>query len=200
MDLDGLMAAYRDGDARAFATLFAELAPRLHRFFVRSFAEVAVADDLLQQTFLKVHRARRDYRGDGARSWIFAIAARVRLDELRRRRRVPEDGDEEALARAEDAAAAERPDAVTAIDRSRRDLAVAAAVAALPESQRVILHLHRTENMTFGEIARVLATTEGAVKLRAFRAYARLRKALAPLVEERPAPAAARDDRRRSVP
>jgi RNA polymerase sigma-70 factor (ECF subfamily) len=59
---------------------------------------------------------------------------------------------------------------------------VRAAVDALPESQRVIVHLHRYEGLTFAEIAGSLATTEGAVKLRAFRAYGRLRKQLAAFV------------------
>jgi RNA polymerase sigma-70 factor (ECF subfamily) len=191
MDLDSLMAAYRDGDAQAFSALFAQLAARVHRFFMRCFGETAVADDLLQQTFLKVHRARGAFRGAGARAWIFAIAARVRLDEYRRRRRIPEDGDDEALARAPDRAAADRGDVLVALDRARRESAVSDAINSLPESQRVILHLHRVEGMTFAEIARVLDTTEGAVKLRAFRAYGRLRKLLAPLIDEPAEPPAA---------
>ena len=71
------MAAYVAGDARAFEQLFARLAPRLHGFFRRSFGEAA--DDLLQVTFMKVHRARQQYRqghspdkrrnGDHRRLW-----------------------------------------------------------------------------------------------------------------------------------
>ena len=60
---------------------------------------------------------------------------------------------------------------------------VRAALEALPESQRAIVHLHRYEGLTFAEIARVLGTTEGAVKLRAFRAYERLRKQLRGAIE-----------------
>src|SRR5215471_9549398 len=98
-----LMAAYVTGDRPAFTTLFDRLAPRLHRFFRRSFGNDATADDLLQQTFLKIHRARDSYRRDlKVAPWAFAIAARVRLDELRRRKRIPEDGDEDAWARADE--------------------------------------------------------------------------------------------------
>jgi RNA polymerase sigma-70 factor (ECF subfamily) len=111
--------------------------------------------------------------------WAFAIAARVRLDEFRKRKRLAEDGDEEALARADETRAAEARDD-GAIDGDTAE-AVRRAVDALPESQRVVIHLNRFEGMTFAEIARVLGTTEGAVKLRAFRAYAALREALAPL-------------------
>jgi RNA polymerase sigma-70 factor (ECF subfamily) len=166
------MAAYVAGDARAFEQLFARLAPRVHGFFLRSFREEAVADDLLQVTFMKVHRAREQYRKDlKVAPWVFAVAARVRLDELRRRRRMPEDADEEALARAEEAAPEEPPD-------KNVQNAVRAALDRLPESQRTVIHLHRYEGMTFAEIAQVLGTTPGAVKLRAFRGYERLRKEL----------------------
>jgi RNA polymerase sigma-70 factor (ECF subfamily) len=175
-----LMTAYVAGDRRAFEQLFARLAPRLHRFFMRSFRAEATADDLLQITFLKLHRARDTYKPElRVAPWAFAIAARVRLDELRKRKRLAEDGDEEALARADEARAAEASDE-GGLDGEAAG-AVRRAVDALPESQRVVIHLNRFEGLTFGEIARVLGTTEGAVKLRAFRAYGALRQALAPL-------------------
>jgi RNA polymerase sigma-70 factor (ECF subfamily) len=175
-----LMAAYVAGDRRAFEQLFARLAPRLHRFFLRSFRTEATADDLLQITFLKLHKARATYKPDmRVAPWAFTIAARVRLDEFRKRKRLAEDGDEEALARADEARAAEALEEGT-IDGDTAD-AVRRAVDALPESQRVVIHLNRFEGMTFAEIARVLGTTEGAVKLRAFRAYAALREALSAL-------------------
>jgi RNA polymerase sigma factor (sigma-70 family) len=61
---------------------------------------------------------------------------------------------------------------------------VRAALDRLPESQQTVVRLHRYERMTFGEIANLLGTTEGAVKQRAFRAYERLRELLAPIVDE----------------
>jgi RNA polymerase sigma-70 factor (ECF subfamily) len=176
-----LMTAYVRGDTRAFEQLFTRLAPRLHRFFARSFGAAGTADDLLQQTFLKLHRARASYRPDMKLGpWAFAIAARVRLDEYRRRKRLAEDGDEEALARADEAQAAAREPEGERLDAAETDL-VRRAVDALPESQRVVVHLNRYEGMSFADIARVLGTTEGAVKLRAFRAYGALRAKLAPV-------------------
>jgi RNA polymerase sigma-70 factor (ECF subfamily) len=180
------MAAYVSGERRAFELLFARLGPRLHRFFRRSFTAEATADDLLQQTFLKLHKARATYKPDlRVAPWAFAIAAHVRLDEFRRRKRLAEDGDEEALARADQTRAVEPVDAALDADTAQ---AVRRAVDALPESQRVVIHLNRFEDMTFGEIARVLGTTEGAVKLRAFRAYATLRQILAPALARPEAP------------
>jgi RNA polymerase sigma factor (sigma-70 family) len=168
-----LMSAYVAGDARAFESLFARLGPRVHGFFLRSFRDPAVADDLLQVTFMKVHKAREQYRRElRVAPWLFGVAARVRLDELRRRLRLPEDADEEALARADEQAFREPPP-----DTDLRD-AVRAALDGLPESQRAVIHLHRYEGLTFPEIARALGTTPGAVKLRAFRGYETLRKQL----------------------
>ena len=169
-----LMSAYVAGDSRAFDQLFARLAPRVHGFFMRSFKDAAVADDLLQQTFMKVHRARTSFdEGQKLKPWLFAVAARVRLDELRKRMRLPEDADEEALERAD--AQAERPEEPLGSDVTE---AVRAALSRLPESQRAVIHLHRYEGLTFSEIASILGTTAGAVKLRAFRGYETLRAQL----------------------
>jgi len=168
-----LMSAYVAGNARAFEVLFARLAPRVHAFFLRSFRNEAVADDLLQVTFMKVHRARAQYRPElKLMPWLFAVAARVRLDELRRRLRLPEDAGEEAVARADEQAPREAPQSTELKE------AVRAALDALPESQRTVIHLHRYEGLTFAEISRVLGTTPGAVKLRAFRGYETLRERL----------------------
>jgi RNA polymerase sigma-70 factor (ECF subfamily) len=178
---DALMAAYAQGDRRAFEQLFMRLAPRIHAFFLRSFGEASTADDLLQQTFLRVHRARDEYRPElPVRSWMFAIAARLRIDEIRRRYRLPAGAGEDEL----DSLPDPHPRADPSAEVVRADVAAAvrAALERLPQSQRAIVHLHRYEGMTFPEIAKALGTTEGAVKLRAFRAYERLRKELGPLV------------------
>jgi RNA polymerase sigma factor (sigma-70 family) len=166
-----LMSAWVAGDSRAFEQLFARLAPRVHGFFMRSF-DATVADDLLQVTFMKVHRARTSFdQGQKVKPWLFAVAARVRLDQLRKRMRLPEDADEEALARADEQAHGEEASVVG----SDVQEAVRAALSRLPESQRAVIHLHRYEGMTFPEIAAALGTTPGAVKLRAFRGYETLR-------------------------
>ena len=175
---EALMAGYVGGDELAFTRLFGRLAPRVHAFFLRSFGKPEVADDLTQQTFLKVHQARRQFRNESpVKPWVFAIAARVRLDEFRRRKRLPK-LDEDGLEAAE-SLAADTPPADPA-ERAEVKEQVAAALLRLPETQRVVIHLHRFEGLTFGEIARVLDTSEGAVRIRAFRAYERLRQELKP--------------------
>ena len=177
---EALMMAHLAGDPAAFQTLFTRLAPAIHGFFLRAFGNRAVADDLLQTTFLKMHRARRQWHQDKRlKPWLFSIAARVRLDELRRRYALREDLDPEGVERAAEEQATDLPDPGVAADVKAR---VHAAIERLPESQRTVVHLHRFEGLTFAEIAEILGTTEGAVKLRAFRAYAELRKLLEDLL------------------
>jgi RNA polymerase sigma-70 factor (ECF subfamily) len=178
-----LMARYLAGDHQAFEQLFTRLAPRVYGFFMRCFGEATLAEELVQATFLHVHRSRATYRvGLPLRPWLFTIAARVRRDELRRRYRLKEDCDEEALERAETAMAmtAARDDG----DRQReRTARVRQALDQLPESQRVVVQLHRFEGLTFAQIAEILGTTALAVRARAFRAYETLRLELADLVQ-----------------
>src|ERR1043165_6058218 len=83
-----LMARYQDGDAGAFRELYALVAPRLLGYLMKMARSKAVADDLLQQTFLKVHRARAAYvRGADPLPWIYSIAHRTFIDESRRVKR-----------------------------------------------------------------------------------------------------------------
>ncbi|MDB4989463.1 MAG: polymerase, sigma-24 subunit, subfamily [Myxococcaceae bacterium] len=178
-----LMAAYIAGDERAFSALFDALAPRLLAFFQRAVNDRAVAEDLLQITFERVHAARERYRlGSPVRPWLFTIAARVRVDELRRRYRLPASADESELDRVP--ASAPLADDPEQLDQRSRDLQVRQALDKLPASQRVVVHLHRFEGMSFGEIGSVLGAQEGAVRLRAFRAYETLRTLLLPLMSE----------------
>ncbi len=167
---EALMERYLVGDVAAFDALFDRYAPRLYRFFQRSFGARAVAEDLLQTTLLKLHSARRTYRmGMPLKPWLFTVAARVRLDEWRRRMRkdVKEDDlDEEIAAPAKEG-----------IDKQAQET-VRAAVTALPEAQRTVVQLHYFEGLSFKEIGDILACSEGAVKLRAHRAYERLRSVL----------------------
>src|SRR5688572_6771630 len=83
-----LMGRYCDGDTAAFRELYAQIAPRLLGYLIRMAGNRPVAEDLLQQTFLKVHRARSAYvRGADPLPWIYAIAHRTFLDDARGRSR-----------------------------------------------------------------------------------------------------------------
>jgi RNA polymerase sigma factor (sigma-70 family) len=173
------MVRYRNGDRAAFERLFASLAPRVHGFFLRSFGDVQTADDLLQQTFLKLHRAKDTYRpGDRVKPWLFAIAANARMDELRRRMRLAEDAGEEQVDRALETAERSQPDSAQLYEGAELSAKVRAALRRLPESQRVVIELNRFEGLSLGEVGEALGISEGAAKLRAFRGYEQLRHEL----------------------
>jgi RNA polymerase sigma-70 factor (ECF subfamily) len=85
------MRAYLAGDAAAFEAIYRRYSRRVYGFFFRALGERATAEDLLQKTFLKLHRARAKYQaGKELGGWIFRIAFNLYRDELRRRRRRPE--------------------------------------------------------------------------------------------------------------
>jgi RNA polymerase sigma-70 factor (ECF subfamily) len=179
---DHLMALYASGDFSAFRRLFERLAPWLRRFFRRRFPDRAVADDLTQATFLRLHGARTSYQvGRPVKPWLFAIAAGVGRDELRRRRRQSSSVVDVAL---DDNEAFDNDQVlpVSAPPAPDANEAVRAAIRALPESQRVVIQLHQYEDLTFEQIAARLNTTPGAVRVRASRAYERLRAELHPFL------------------
>jgi RNA polymerase sigma-70 factor (ECF subfamily) len=166
---ESLMRRYCKGDRRAFDELFARHAARVHAFLVRHLRDRARADDVLQATWLNVHRARATFT-DGERfaPWLFTIANNARRDEGRRIARDHADLTREGTL----------PEPPPAPARSPEAEAVQAALASIPESYREVIVLHRWHDLGFDEIARVLGTTEGAVKLRAHRGYQALRTAL----------------------
>jgi RNA polymerase sigma-70 factor (ECF subfamily) len=180
---EALMEAYVAGDPGAFRQLFRLLAPSMRAFFVRSVGDGA-AGDLLQTTFLKLHASRASWRrGEKLRPWAFTIAARVRIDWLRRNGRRGEETELDGDALPDGDPAADPAQVALTRERAER---VRAALARLPEPQRVVVHLHRFEGMGFAEIGEALGITEVSARVRAFRAYARLRELLGALVAEEP--------------
>lgn len=175
------MQRYCDGDAGAFRELYALVAPRLLGYLLKMTRERALADDLLQQTFLKVHRARGAYvRGADPLPWIYSIAHRSFIDEARKHNR--------AVVRVADAdGLPEVAAGITGESADRRDeghgdpelvSAALGALAALPDQQREAVVLTKLDGKTVAEAAAIAGTTVGAMKVRAHRGYEALRKAL----------------------
>src|ERR1700741_3894264 len=89
VDLDRLMERYQQADPEAPHVLVVALSPALLRFFRTQVASRQQADDLLQETWMRIHRVRHTYRpGDPVLPWVYAIARRVRIDGYRRTRRL----------------------------------------------------------------------------------------------------------------
>jgi len=182
------MCRYAAGDETAFHPLFALLAPRIRAFFYRSFSDGDRADDLMVKTFRALRLARASFRPAlSFKPWLFAIAAAVRRDELRRRYALPTSAGEAELADAEAGQAGQLGERLapvvplplpTLAAHHGPDCGVEAArdaLARLPESQRVVMHLQVQEGLTLEEIAGVLVTDLETVRERARSAYERLR-------------------------
>src|SRR5580700_9454139 len=132
-NLEVLMARYQQGDLAAATALIHRLSPQLHRFFVVQSACRGDADDLLQETWLRIHKVRHTYRGgQPVLPWLYAIARHIRVDHFRKARRTT--GREQRLEERPELAAA-RPSG------SGRTPDLETLLAPLPESQREVIEM-----------------------------------------------------------
>jgi len=185
-ELCDVMGRYCRGEAAAFHQLYARLAPKIMAYLWGMIGDRAAAQDLVQQTFLKVHEARSAYvLGANPIPWIYTIAHRTCLDEMRKRKRsrvrLTKDGELGVVAAdiggAAEGARAEAGGEVAA--------AALAALDRLPENQRQALLLTKVQGRSHAEAALIAGTTPGAIKLRAHRAYVTLRQLLGGHTEEK---------------
>jgi len=172
-----LMLAFAAGDEAAFAALFERWSRPLLRYLERT-VDAATAEELVQEAFVRVHRAREQYRPEARFStWLYRIATHLAWNELRRpRRRAPHvrvDGEAAAPIAAPGAPVDE------VVHARRVSAEVESALAALPERQRAALWLAAVEGLSYAEVAAALATSEVAVKALVHRARSALADALA---------------------
>jgi RNA polymerase sigma-70 factor (ECF subfamily) len=171
-ELATLMAAYQAGDLSAFDALYARLAPPLRRYLLSLSRDDTWVDDLVQETFLQVHRSRRTYNASfPVQPWAFAIAHHVFLMGHRVRRRkhdfdpVPDESEDLGVTRSCE-------DAVAAREGIRK------AMTGLSPGTRRAVWLHHVLGWSFADVARKLGIREAAAKLRASRGMSALRQTL----------------------
>jgi RNA polymerase sigma-70 factor (ECF subfamily) len=166
----GLVAAYRDGDERAAASLVARHAAALGRYLYASGAGRSDLEDLVQETFFRAFRRLEGWRREASfRSWLLTIGGNLLKDEHRRRKGrqmvsiedhdLPDHADPEAETLATDAA--ER---------------VRAGLARLPRLQREVFLLRVHQGAEYAEIAAALGTTAGAARVHYHHAVKRLKE------------------------
>ena len=168
--IESLMVRYQEGDLAAATALVHRLSPQLHRFFLVEFVSRRFADDLLQETWMRIHEARHTYRPEQpVLPWLYAIARHVRVDHYRKVRRTAQR--ETSLEEA-----SEIPERIGSAAGRTHD--VQALLATLPESQREVIALLKLSGMSLEEVARATSSSVGSVKQKAHRAYERLRQLL----------------------
>jgi RNA polymerase sigma-70 factor (ECF subfamily) len=188
------MLRLRAGDAKereeAFSVLVAKYrAPVIH-FLYRLVYQREPAEDLAQEVFLRMYRARKSYQPRAKFStWLFRIATNVALNALRdgrmrHTREISMESGEGALPLAE-----ALPDAMATAEQAlleqERLAVIRRAVEELPEKQRLAVLLHKYQELDYAEIAEVLECSESALKSLLFRAYETLRVRLRPLLGAR---------------
>ena len=164
-----------------FAAFYRETLPRLYGYFVaRCGGDVAVAEDLTQETYVAFVRQLRDEREiASAAAWLFGIARHKLVDHYRRQRRLEAIG-EPWDARAAEALPAPVSDPIAEASAER----VAEAMARLPESQRIVVALRELDGLAVGEVAAALGKSVHAVESLLARARVNLRRYL--MDEEHP--------------
>lgn len=165
---EALMARYKAGDHAAFVALFRRYSPRLLQVMQYRLRRREDAHDLVQQTFLQLHRSREDFRPDALlRPWLLTIALNLKRRHLRRLRHPETPLDEDVL----DVAGADLAREFAFEDEGR----VRALIDRLPPDQRRVIILHWMEGRTFAEVAVAVGASLSAVKVRAHRGYTAIR-------------------------
>lgn len=180
-----LMLDVKAGDELSFEVLLQKYRLPLVNFLCRMVRDQATAEDLAQEVFLRVYRARKEYTPSAKfTTWLFRIATNLALNSIR-------DGKHQQMqisidAREEDETPLEVPAREKLaedrlIERERNEM-IRQAVYSLPEKQRVAVVLHKYHDMDYSEIGKILGCSESALKSLLFRAYEALRVQLALLV------------------
>ena len=147
--------------------------PTLQRLLRRDWVRGQEADDLLQETFLHLHRSAADFRaGERLRPWLVTIALNLRREHVRRRYPRPESP---LVLDTRDEPSVQQPPVLEQRDARRH---VDEALAALPAAQREVIELHWFAGLSFAEVAERVGASLTAVKVRAHRGYERMRSFL----------------------
>jgi RNA polymerase sigma-70 factor (ECF subfamily) len=182
------LSALRDGDPTPFERFVVLEAATLLGFFRRLGAPAEEAEDLAQETLLKLYRNAQRYEArESFSSFVFRVARNAWIDSQRRRSVRPEraaggggDDDPDRAARV----TAEQPEAGAGLDSRTRGAALLDALGALPEGQRAVFELGALQELPYEEVSEVLGIPVGTVKSRMFHAVRRLRERLKGFEEE----------------
>jgi RNA polymerase sigma-70 factor, ECF subfamily len=189
---EALMAAYQQGDLRAFATLVARHERPLWNYLRRFVKEATTAEDLLQETFMRVIKSAAGWKAQAKfTTWLYAIARNLCVDQARRAAlrkaasldggaRSPDGERESAPGLGEHLEAADRGAEVAVLSHELATR-IDAAIDSLPVEQREVFLMREVLELPFAEIAAVLDENLGTVKSRMRYALLHLRRALAEL-------------------
>ena len=188
------MLDVKSGDERSFELLLQKYRTPLVNFLYRMVRNRASAEDLAQEVFVRVYRARKGYVARAKfTTWLFRIATNLALNAVRDGRYHQLEISLDQPLGSADADATEAPmldvaDRTPSVEQrlveQARVAMIRQAISKLPEKQRAAVLLHKYHELDYDEIAKILECSESALKSLLFRAYETLRVELAPIVAQ----------------
>lgn len=174
------MMKVKNGDLDKLGLLFERYNRPLFSFFYRMCKEAELCEDLVQSVFERMLKYRDSYTGDGKfTTWMFSIARNAHIDHYRKQQRegISVEIDEERLE-------VEQEESKAVVNKKQKKELLEIALSLLDEDKREVIVLSRFEGLKYKEIADILDTTEGAVKVKMFRAMKELKDLVNTLNEE----------------
>ena len=178
---EDLMRRYRAGDTHAFEVLYARHKGGLYRYFLRQCRIAAVAEELFQDVWMSLIRARERYEARAKfTTYLYHLAHNRLIDHYRRAKTgVPISyGDDPDEAKIDQVAEAEAREPENELDRRRQALRLLELLAALPEAQREAFLLREESGLSLEEIAEATGVNRETAKSRLRYALAKLRQGM----------------------
>jgi len=166
-----LMLKVKAGDIEKLSLLYERYSKMLFGFFWRMSGSVETSEDLVQTVFYRILKKRSQFKGKGKfSSWMFQIAHNLWADHYKKNHRIDLKDDMERWELKEGLSTDEQ------IEREEQLRQLRTALNSLSDDKREVIILSRYQGMKYNEIANILGTTEGAIKIKMFRALADLRE------------------------
>ncbi len=179
-----LMVAFQQGEEAAFEQILDKYHKAIVNFIYKIVNNRAEAEELAQDVFLRIYRARHSYEPRARFSaWLYRIATNVGLKAAGRNRRSPFGFGPNEITRKEEVRARE-PDAEQKLVESEMGKVIRQIIRGLPKNEKIAIILRRYEGLSYKEIADVMNCTEPAVKTYIHRGKLRLRDRIRPYLKE----------------
>ena len=185
-----LMLACKEDRGEALEEIYRRYYRKIYSYVCRNFHRKELAEDIVQEAFLRVYRGRKNYEPSAKFSvWLYRIARNLCIDESRRywNRNVTRESDttvNEEQQSPLDTLQDSRTDVRQRMDEEKDMLRIQEAIEQLSPAQREVIILNKFQGLSYQEIGEIIGSNTESVKQKAYRAHLRLRDLLEPLLKE----------------
>lgn len=168
-----IMMKVKDGDTHGLGILFERYHRLLYSFFYRMNKNASISEDLVQNVFERILRYKHRFRGEGEfKAWMFQIARNVNFDQVRKKGNRPKEKIEDW----QDQLIDQSPNQHALIMKKEELAMLHQALQRLDPEKREIIILSKLQGLKYQKIGELLGCSEGAVKVKVFRALRVLKK------------------------